>query len=92
MNGRVIASLTLALLAGCSSTPASTTDAAVIDPTQLDYFTRIGADLSPDVRVILTWPTPAWATGHRHGEAQVALDRFVIDLSLIHISEPTRPY
>lgn len=50
-----------------------------VDPTQLDYFTRIGADLSPDVRVILTWPTPAWATGHRHGEAQVALDRFVID-------------
>lgn len=50
-----------------------------LDPTQLDYFTRIGAGLDPDVRLILAWPTPAWADGHRHVEAQIALDRFVLN-------------
>lgn len=50
-----------------------------LDPTQLDYFTRIGSDLDDDVRVILAWPTPAWADGHRHAAAQVALDRFVLN-------------
>ena len=50
-----------------------------VDPVQLDYFTRIGASLGDEVRLILAWPTPAWADGHRHVEAQVSLDRFILD-------------
>ncbi len=50
-----------------------------VNPSQLAYFRAIGRDLAPEVSVILAWPTPAWASGHRHVQAQVALDRFVLD-------------